>query len=270
MSPIILKRTNLHFEQMYIRYNLFSYSHHFNVNNGRTNDCFAFILKGNVNYRLEGRSVFIPEGSLYYLPTGLRYAAVWEGNPEIEFYSMGCITPLAEQGKKKAYDLQVIEPLSTPEIACCFKAMYDYLSTEQKTDQFRAVSLFYDFYAQVWPYLREKQPPVLSPVVQKALKYIEDHLTEDFLISDLARACSISEAQLYHLFQQELHITPSHARNDMRIKKASIDLEDRSRSIDDIAAANGFHSTTYFRKVFRSMTDLTPTDYRKALQKERE
>ena len=44
----------------------------------------------------------------------------------------------------------------------------------------------------------------------------------------------------------------------------------KAHKIDDIAAANGFHSTTYFRKVFRSMTDLTPTDYRKALQKERE
>ena len=267
MSPIVLKRTKLHFEQIYIRYNLFSHSHHFDVNNGRTNDCYAFILKGNVNYRLEGRSIFIPEGSLYYLPIGLRYSAVWEGKPEIEFYSMGCIAPLNEQGKKQSNDLQIIEPLSTPEMACTFKAMFEYLSSEQKADQFRAVSLFYDFYSQVWPYLREKRPPVLSPVVQKALRYMEDHLSEDFLISDLARYCSISEAQLYHLFQQELHITPVYARNDLRVKKASIDLEDRSRSIDDIAAANGFHSTTYFRKVFRSFTDLTPTDYRKALFK---
>lgn len=68
MSCVMLKRTNLIFEQIYIRNNLFSHSHRFHVNTGRTNDYFAFILKENVHYPLEGRSIFIPEGSLYYLP----------------------------------------------------------------------------------------------------------------------------------------------------------------------------------------------------------
>lgn len=65
-----------------------SNSHYFDASNGKINSCFAFVKKGTVTLNSADCQIEIPEGSLFYIPDGVRYNSVWSGKPNIEYYCL--------------------------------------------------------------------------------------------------------------------------------------------------------------------------------------
>ena len=100
--------------------------------------------------------------------------------------------------------------------------------------------------------------------LQVAIEYVTSHWKEDFLVSDLAKFCCVSESTLYHLFQRELGQTPVRFLNSIRINVAIEYLENTNHSISTISRAVGFRSENHFRKIFSDFTGTTPLKYRKS------
>ena len=99
--------------------------------------------------------------------------------------------------------------------------------------------------------------------LEDAIVYITNNWNTDFSVSDLAKACCVSESTLYHLFQRELGQTPISFLNSIRINVAIEMLENSNHSISTISRSVGFNSENHFRKVFSSLVGTTPLKYRK-------
>ena len=52
--------------------------------------------------------------------------------------------------------------------------------------------------------------------------------------------------------------------NQVRVEKSKLFLTDRSYSLVDIANAVGFDDQSYYTKVFKSITGVSPGKYREA------
>ncbi|MBE7026276.1 MAG: helix-turn-helix transcriptional regulator, partial [Ruminococcaceae bacterium] len=78
-----------------------------------------------------------------------------------------------------------------------------------------------------------------------------------------AKRCCVSESKLYHLFQKELGQTPVNFLNSIKINNAIKYLENSNYSISTISRLVGFNSENHFRKVFRSITETTPSKFKK-------
>ena len=102
--------------------------------------------------------------------------------------------------------------------------------------------------------------------LQTAIEFITDNWNNDFSIVDLAKKCCVSESTLYHLFQKELGQTPVNFLNSIKINMAIKYLESSNYSISTISRLVGFNSENHFRKVFRSVTDTTPSKFKKKSQ----
>lgn len=237
-------------------------SHHtFDATAGKINSSFGYIVRGHCTCYPIGEAVEVPQGSLFYLPNGVRYRSVWTGSPEIEQYCFHIINHKYSTASEQYYPLQVIPALSTPQTGEIFKIIFELFSTGERVDQIRALGLYYEFYASVLPHLNVEQSASYSPAVVAAIAFIEEHYAQNHSIAELAEACYVSESRLYHLFRKEMGITPVKFRNEIRVEKAANELRKRNKQIAEIAFENGFNSMTYFYEVFKAHTGMNPSEY---------
>ena len=112
------------------------------------------------------------------------------------------------------------------------------------------------------PYL-EKQSSTRSAAVETAVGFIHDRFAEDYAVSELANACCISESRLYHVFRKEMGVSPLEYRNEIRVERAAAMIRSGEYTLSEILRQTGFSSDIYFRKVFKKILGLTPTEYRR-------
>jgi len=240
----------------------FSGSHYFDTGSDKVYSSFGFVLEGKVTLKSMGRRIDIPEGGLFYLPEGIRYKAVWDGNPNIDFISLHIISRRPDISTSERYAMAYIEDMSTPETKDRFVRIYNLFSTGEKINLVRAIGIYYLFFSEVLQYLQPEPPVRLNPALITAIEYIESNYGNNFSITELAEHCCISESRLFHIFRNELGMTPIKYRNEIRVEKAAEILRASDITLEDVAERCGFNSVTYFRETFREYTGLTPTEYR--------
>lgn len=93
--------------------------------------------------------------------------------------------------------------------------------------------------------------------------YIDEHCAETLGVEKLAEVACVTSSYLTRLFKRYLGTTPMRYRNAVRIEKAKHLLLVRSASVEEIADVLGFEDSKYFSQLFKSLTSLTPSQYRR-------
>jgi len=248
--------------ELQVEHTAFSRLNYFEAVEGRVTSSFLFIICGSLTLTTMGQRLTADAGSLLYIPEGQRYNAVWQGVPEIEYYAFHIVSKTYDLTNTDRYEIQRVDALSTPKTAEVFRNICDLFATGERIAKVRAIGMYYHFYADVLPHLRAVPPVKYNTALLAAIAYIEQNYASDFDVDTLASVACISESRLYHLFKSELSTTPVKFRNEVRIERAAAALRTEESSIDDIALAHGFHSTVYFRETFKSITGMTPSEYR--------
>ncbi len=242
-------------------------SHYYDAGAGRVNSSFCYLLKGEVTLFTVGKQIHLNAGTLFYIPDGIRYHSIWRGTPDVEFYTLEIVSKRPDASNAQNYSMTGIPELSNPETGRRIAEIYRLFATEERLNKIRAIGKYYDFYADVLPYLSPEPAVNYSPILLAALDYIEKNSHLDYSMGELAADCCVSESRLYHLFKSRLGITPMHYRNELRAENAAELLRTTDDSIDRIAERCGFHSASYFRETFHNATGLTPSEYRRMVQK---
>ncbi|MCH5209999.1 MAG: AraC family transcriptional regulator [Oscillospiraceae bacterium] len=100
--------------------------------------------------------------------------------------------------------------------------------------------------------------------ITPAMHYINDHFYNPELTAEMiARNSGISHPHLCRLFSSAYGLTPHDYLVQIRIDHAKILLsEQKNMPINRVAAESGFNSVSYFTKVFKEKTGLTPAKFR--------
>ena len=101
------------------------------------------------------------------------------------------------------------------------------------------------------------------PEIQKVLQYIDQHLTGNLNLRDMAQHVYLSESYLSRLFKKEMQMTLVQYITERRIQHAKMLLNDTSLSIESISKSLGFQQPNYFCRVFKKVTNETPESFRK-------
>jgi len=94
-------------------------------------------------------------------------------------------------------------------------------------------------------------------------QYINKHLNRSLQIKELADEACMSEPNFYRTFKHTFGMTPVEYINQQRIALASKLLRTTTRCLADISIECGFNNLTYFMKLFRRETGISPAQYRK-------
>jgi YesN/AraC family two-component response regulator len=113
----------------------------------------------------------------------------------------------------------------------------------------------------------EKIEPISSQnwdtVQGRIIAYIEKHYNKPFSLDDLAEKIGLSKAYMCALFRKETGQTIISYLTSVRIGKARLYLEQYpDKDVSEIGLMCGYESPSYFGKKFKSLTGVTPENYR--------
>lgn len=110
----------------------------------------------------------------------------------------------------------------------------------------------------------------LDPRVEVTIDFIARHLHEALPLVKLARVASLSVSRLAHLFRQQVGMTPQRFIETQRLARAKQLLELTPRSVGAVALDVGFENAFYFSLRFRKYVGMSPSDFRRARQGDRD
>jgi len=105
------------------------------------------------------------------------------------------------------------------------------------------------------------------PSIARAKAYVEQHLTEDISLETVADYVSLSANYFSKLFHRRTGQKFTAYITDKRVKAAKALLLSGNKNIGEIASELGFENTTYFSKVFKKVTGVTPQAYQQGQRK---
>lgn len=99
--------------------------------------------------------------------------------------------------------------------------------------------------------------------IQKAITYIEDHLTQTLTVDDIAKHACISTFYFQRGFAMLCGFTVTDYIRKRRLSLAGMELIHSDKKIIDIALKYGYDSPDSFTKAFLRFHGVTPTSVRK-------
>ncbi len=105
------------------------------------------------------------------------------------------------------------------------------------------------------------------PVVETVKKIIMSNQNKDLSVQEIAKKAGVSAYYMMHLFKKVTGTTLTEYKNSLKIACAKKQLVNSKKSIAEIAQECGFGSSSYFAKVFMQSEHVSPSDYRRLLQK---
>ena len=101
-----------------------------------------------------------------------------------------------------------------------------------------------------------------SDVVYKVMEYVKKNFSKKISLEDVARHVYLSRSYLSSIFKEETGQSLFSYINQVRVEKSKLYLLDNNVSLVDVAALCGFEDQSYFTKVFKKETGLSPKKYR--------
>lgn len=216
----------------------------------RGNDQF-FTLPGEVH---DTANLPQERGILYWLIINL------EPSKEL----LGLSERLASKLKRELCRMPTRHFRAHPESAKILGEIHDLLlgGRQRKENPFRELKL----QALLLQYLtvtiqasRHGAHGIASPLMQRLLRYIDDHLNEPVRVSRLAQAARLSESRCKTRFKREIGVPPAEYWLRKKIEKATMLL--KTRNVTEVAYELGFSSSQYFATVFKRYTLVNPSQF---------
>jgi AraC-like DNA-binding protein len=99
--------------------------------------------------------------------------------------------------------------------------------------------------------------------IERSIDYMRQHLDEPVRAATLATVANMSLPHYFALFKRCIGSTPIDYLIKLRMEHARRLLAETCWSVKQIAASLGYEDPLYFSRVFKSVTQDTPSDYRR-------
>lgn len=98
------------------------------------------------------------------------------------------------------------------------------------------------------------------------IDYLKAHYKDKITLQDLSDQFYISRYYLSHSFKKATGLTIMTYVQNLRIIEAQKQLRETNNKITDIAQSVGFPNVSAFGKTFKSITEMSPNQYRKSVK----
>lgn len=94
-------------------------------------------------------------------------------------------------------------------------------------------------------------------------EYIENNVQLQFTLNELAEMASLSKYHFCRIFNETINETPIGYVNKCKINYAKRLLIETDKSVKEIMLDSGFENESYFFRLFKKYTGISPSDYSK-------
>lgn len=107
-----------------------------------------------------------------------------------------------------------------------------------------------------------QQTPGSSAAIRQCCEYIKTHTDQRLDLKTLAPMTGYTETHLSRKFKREMGCSIVQYIQNAKIEKAKYLLTNTHESIDNISNQLNFNTRSYFARIFRQCTGITPSEYR--------
>ena len=230
---------------------------------------FIYCTKGAGWCELSGRYHVVKTGELLVVPP---LAAHIYGAEESQpwsihwFHAAGSLlNPFLNELGVSA-DRPVVRIGEDPQLLALFEELLDVLEHGYSTLQllYASQTLSHLLAAMIRNHRsgRQEQPSTQQKVAQ-SVAYMKQHLNQSLQLDALASMANLSRSQYAALFKEQTGYAPMDYFTRLRMHRACQLLDTTESSVKQVAATLGYEDALYFSRVFRTVNDRTPTEYRK-------
>ncbi len=165
---------------------------------------------------------------------------------------------------KKSGTGHVIDLYDTLNLDKRFNIIYDIFKNKEVVKEFLVSKYICDLLTELLLAIDNKKGQIEnnSNIVDNAIKFMREHLTENITLSDISTSVSLSPYYFSRLFKNETSFSPHQYLISMRIDLAKFLLKNTSSSIKQICFNTGFNSESMFCTTFKQRTGISPSGYR--------
>lgn len=99
--------------------------------------------------------------------------------------------------------------------------------------------------------------------VLRAQSWLRSHWSGDRPVEGMTRAAALPERSFARRFRKATGCSPIEYVHGVRIEYAKQALEESDESVEEICRRCGYEDSSFFRRLFKRATSLTPADYRR-------
>ncbi|MEI6949308.1 AraC family transcriptional regulator [Paraflavisolibacter sp. H34] len=151
------------------------------------------------------------------------------------------------------------------EVFALFSRMYKTLELGYSTDNLVFANMCLSHFLSLFIYNSRHsavQATDKMDAIDSAIRYMQEHINENISLNDLSRTYNYSTSRFSNLFKQKTGYAPIDYFIQMKMQKASQQLDFSDRSIKEIALNLGFDDPYYFSRRFSKIIGVSPTKYR--------
>lgn len=221
-----------------------------------------FLLSGcSVRYtdHRHQKSVVAYSGDVIYIPAGSEYKVELFDFADEQSHTVGINFHLYdEDGEKTSLteEIRVFSSVGEGIAKLFYKSLF---SAELLSYAGRRLILFELIYSLFSGAADHRE----MGIVAEGFRMLCEHPEEMVPISELARACNVSEVYFRKQFKVLTGSSPVEYRNNLRLDKARQYLEYGDISIQEISDTLGYATVSHFIKQFREKYGLPPLEYKK-------
>jgi AraC-like DNA-binding protein len=107
-----------------------------------------------------------------------------------------------------------------------------------------------------------REQPDTRQKISRTLAYMKQHLDQPLQLDTLAALAGLSRSRYTALFKAQTGFPPMDYFNRLRMHRACQWLDTSDSSVKAIAARLGYEDPLYFSRVFKSIIEISPAQYR--------
>ena len=97
--------------------------------------------------------------------------------------------------------------------------------------------------------------------ISAVINYIHQNLGKCLTVEELSQVAHMSVSNFYRVFKHETGMSPVNYVNIERIRRAMEMLRNPQVSIKEVYLRCGFQNRSYFNRLFRKVSSLSPNEY---------
>lgn len=225
----------------------------------------VLVMEGKVTYRIENEDYTGERGDFMFIPHGSRRAG--ENHPSgphqkftiIFNYEVDAMPfiPFLHDKKFVHFKLWRLQYLHRR-----FERLYEEMRQGENFRTFICHGILQELIGII---ARELEKPEVIPIKTKYADmikhYLLDHYREQIEIKDLARLIQRSPNYTIAVFREVIGQSPIKYIHQLRVIEACNLLLNSDMSISNISNYLGYYDTSYFFRVFKKYTSMSPTDF---------
>lgn len=140
--------------------------------------------------------------------------------------------------------------------------MFSLIPLAEESGEMGSAGYFRKLLALLMQETEKRVDKAIKSITEFTVKYINDHISEDLNAAVLSDATGYSSGYLSRVFRQQMNISIRDYISNMRMNLAKEMLSNTNLKIYEIASNCGYENTTYFIKIFKINTGMTPQEYK--------